>query len=199
MSSSGGGWFLTFFPAWSLHLEPFPHLRNVLRNGPEPSRARRCLVRRSEPLTARTVLRESGKRERLSTPGIQRLLMQESILSHRRSRKEFEKPAGEQSGTSKGDYRGPLHKRLNGSIIDDSSLLLDDGLGYPVHRLMRCPFRPISIRPRLEISFEDRLQDKLHRPLTTRSRIEGIERTRTFLPPSFGISFFRAAWADTCV
>jgi len=27
---------------------------------------------------------------------------------------------------------------------------------------------------------------------TTRSRIAGIERTRTFLPPSFGISFFRA-------
>jgi hypothetical protein len=35
-------------------------------------------------------------------------------------------------------------------------------------------------------------------PWTTRSRIAGIERTRTFLPPSFGISFFRAAWADTC-
>src|SRR5215831_11328211 len=29
-------------------------------------------------------------------------------------------------------------------------------------------------------------------PWTTRSRIEGIDRTRTFLPPSFGISFFRA-------
>ena len=29
-------------------------------------------------------------------------------------------------------------------------------------------------------------------PWTTRSRIAGIERTRTFLPPSFGISFFRA-------
>lgn len=29
-------------------------------------------------------------------------------------------------------------------------------------------------------------------PWTTRSRIAGIERMRTFLPPSFGISFFRA-------
>src|ERR1035437_5849402 len=29
----------------------------VVRNGPEPSRARRCWARRSEPLTARTVLR----------------------------------------------------------------------------------------------------------------------------------------------
>src|ERR1051326_8371341 len=45
--------------------------------------------------------------------------------------------------------------------IYNASLLFDDGLGYPVHRLMRCPFRPVSIRPRLEISFEDRLQDEL--------------------------------------
>jgi hypothetical protein len=37
--------------------EPFPLLRSVVRNGPEPSRARRCWARRSEPLTARTVLR----------------------------------------------------------------------------------------------------------------------------------------------
>jgi hypothetical protein len=45
--------------------------------------------------------------------------------------------------------------------IDDSSLLFDDCLGYPVHRLMYCPFRTISIRPRLEISLEDRLQDQV--------------------------------------
>src|SRR3954447_26419662 len=32
----------------------------------------------------------------------------------------------------------------------------------------------------------------LSAPWTTRSRIAGIERTRTLLPPSFGISFFRA-------
>src|ERR1039457_1306280 len=37
--------------------EPFPLLRTVVKNGPEPSRARRCWARRSEPLTARTVLR----------------------------------------------------------------------------------------------------------------------------------------------
>src|SRR5215831_15541505 len=49
--------------------------------------------------------------------------------------------------------------------IDDSSLLFDDCLGYPVHRLMRCPFRSVSIRPRLKISFEDRLQDELDCPL----------------------------------
>src|SRR5664279_5816187 len=44
--------------------EPFPLLRSVVRNGPERSRARRCWARRSEPLTARTVLRGSLKRER---------------------------------------------------------------------------------------------------------------------------------------
>src|SRR5215472_16401669 len=49
--------------------------------------------------------------------------------------------------------------------IDDSRLLLDNRLGYPVYRLMCCPVRPISIRPRLEISFKDRLQDELQRPL----------------------------------
>src|SRR5215813_12985622 len=32
----------------------------------------------------------------------------------------------------------------------------------------------------------------LSAPWTTRSRIAGIDRTRTFLPPSLGISFFRA-------
>ena len=36
----------------------------VVQNGPERSRARRCWARRSETLTARTVLRRSLKRER---------------------------------------------------------------------------------------------------------------------------------------
>ena len=36
----------------------------VVQNGPERSRGRRCWARRSEPLTARTVLRRSLKRER---------------------------------------------------------------------------------------------------------------------------------------
>jgi len=34
-------------------------------------------------------------------------------------------------------------------------------LGYPGYSLMRCPFRSVSIRPWLEIRFEDRLQDEL--------------------------------------
>src|ERR1039458_4176629 len=48
----------------AIRSEPFPLLRSVVRNGPERSRARRCWARRSEPLTARTVLRGSLKRER---------------------------------------------------------------------------------------------------------------------------------------
>ena len=51
--------------------------------------------------------------------------------------------------------------------------------------------RGAPIRPRLEVSLENRLQYQLERPRTTRSRMAGIDRTRT-LPPSFGISFFLA-------
>src|SRR5215469_17437505 len=49
--------------------------------------------------------------------------------------------------------------------IDDTGLLLDDRLSHPGYRFMCCPFRSISIRPRLEIPFENRLQDELQRPL----------------------------------
>jgi hypothetical protein len=47
--------------SWSLSLLA----GEFAQNGPERSRARRCWARRSEPLTARTVLRPSAKRERL--------------------------------------------------------------------------------------------------------------------------------------
>src|SRR5450631_4238102 len=49
--------------------------------------------------------------------------------------------------------------------VDDSRLALHNCLCHLVYRLMRCPFRPVSIRPRLEIGFEDRLQDELECPL----------------------------------
>src|SRR5260221_11384068 len=45
--------------------------------------------------------------------------------------------------------------------IDGSCFSLIDRFGHSVYRFMRCPFRPVSIRPRLEISFEDRFQDEL--------------------------------------
>jgi len=41
----------------------------------------------------------------------------------------------------------------------------------------------------LEISFEDRLQNQLGCSLNYAITVAGIERTRTFLPPSLGISF----------
>src|SRR5215469_14123312 len=49
--------------------------------------------------------------------------------------------------------------------IDDARLLFDNRLGHPVDRCMGCPVRTVSIRPRLEVRFEDRLQDELQRPL----------------------------------
>jgi hypothetical protein len=55
---------------------------------------------------------------------------------------------------------------------------------------MRRPIRPIPIGPRLKISFEDRLQDELQRPLdhtVTDSRY----RKNADFALSFGISFFR--------
>ncbi len=45
--------------------------------------------------------------------------------------------------------------------IDDSHFVFHDCLSYPLDRLMRCPLRPVAVRPRLEIGFEYRLQDKL--------------------------------------
>src|SRR5258706_11191400 len=49
--------------------------------------------------------------------------------------------------------------------VDDSGLLLDDCLGYAVHRFMCSSFGSISIRSRLKVSFEDRFQNELKGPL----------------------------------
>jgi len=40
--------------------------------------------------------------------------------------------------------------------IDDARFSLINRLSHSVYRFMRCPFYSVSIRPRLEISFEDR-------------------------------------------
>src|SRR5258708_12559742 len=45
--------------------------------------------------------------------------------------------------------------------IDDAGFPLIDRLSHSVYRFMRCPFRSVSIRPRLEIGFEDRFQGEL--------------------------------------
>jgi hypothetical protein len=49
--------------------------------------------------------------------------------------------------------------------IDDAGFPLINRLGHSVYRFMRCPFYSVSIRPRLEISFEDRFQNELECPL----------------------------------
>ena len=49
--------------------------------------------------------------------------------------------------------------------IDDAGLAFHNGFGHPGYRLLGCPFRSVSIRPWLKISFEDRLQDEFERTL----------------------------------
>src|SRR5256885_16906576 len=49
--------------------------------------------------------------------------------------------------------------------INDSGLLLTDRLSDSIDRLMRCPFWSVTIRSRLEISFENRFQNELERTL----------------------------------
>src|ERR1035437_8397228 len=70
-----------------------------------------------------------------------------------------------------------LHVIEVGAEIDvnDTSLACRHRLSHSVHRLMRCPLGTVSIRPRLEISFKDRLQDELegsldHAVADTRNR-----------------------------
>src|SRR3984893_9707627 len=82
--------------------------------------------------------------------------------------------------------------------VDDSRLDLHNCLGHSGYHLMRCPFRSVSSFVRYPYGPGWKSASKivsrmsLTAPWTTRSRIEGIERTRTLVPPSFGISFFRA-------
>jgi hypothetical protein len=45
--------------------------------------------------------------------------------------------------------------------IDDFGFLFDDRLSDSVYRFMSCSFRSVSIRSRLEVGFENRLQNEL--------------------------------------
>src|SRR5215469_7266095 len=75
--------------------------------------------------------------------------------------------------------------------IEDARLPLHNCLGYSLDRVMCCPLGPISKRSRWKSASKTGSSMSLSAPCTTRSRIAGIERTRT-LPPSFGISCLRA-------
>src|SRR5215472_11653819 len=49
--------------------------------------------------------------------------------------------------------------------IDDFGLRLHDPSGHTVDRFVSSPLRSVSVRSRLEVSFENRLQDELEGPL----------------------------------
>src|SRR5713226_6749514 len=70
--------------------------------------------------------------------------------------------------------------------INDSRLALHNCLCHSVDRLMGCPFRSVSIRPRLEISFEDRLQDELEGPLNHAIADSRNRQNADFLAPVLG-------------
>src|ERR1700694_5080917 len=49
--------------------------------------------------------------------------------------------------------------------IKNACLVSHNRFSHPVDRLMCCPMRPVSVRSRLKVSFEYRLQDELERSL----------------------------------
>src|SRR5258707_4405578 len=49
--------------------------------------------------------------------------------------------------------------------INDACLPFHDRFVHSENRFLSCPLRSVSVRPRLEVSFEDRLQDELERTL----------------------------------
>src|SRR3954447_22514964 len=81
-----------------------------------------------------------------------------------------------------------LHVIKVGAEVDvnDARLLLDNRFSYPVHRFLRCPFRTISVRPRLEIGFEDRLQNELECPLDHSITDCRNRKNADFLAPVLG-------------
>src|SRR5436305_2028629 len=70
--------------------------------------------------------------------------------------------------------------------INDSRLVFHNGLSYPVYRLMCCPLGPVSIRSRLEVSLEDRLQDELECSLNHTIAEARNRQNANFLAPVLG-------------
>src|SRR5215471_15921263 len=75
--------------------------------------------------------------------------------------------------------------------IYDARLVVNDRLSYAVDRFMCRLLWTVPERSGWKSASKIGSMMSLSAPCTTRSRIAGIERTRTF-PPSFGISCFRA-------
>ncbi|HEY4050308.1 MAG TPA: hypothetical protein VGM27_25875 [Acidobacteriaceae bacterium] len=67
--------------------------------------------------------------------------------------------------------------------IDDTGLAAHNRLRHPDYRLMGCSFRSVSIRSRLKVSFEDRLQDELERTLNHAVADRGNREDADFVAP----------------
>src|SRR5438876_12356082 len=76
--------------------------------------------------------------------------------------------------------------------IDDARLALHNRLSHWYTASCAVRFGRYPYDPGWKSASKIGSRMSLSAPWTTRSRIEGIERTRTLVPPSFGISFFRA-------
>src|SRR6266403_71119 len=69
--------------------------------------------------------------------------------------------------------------------INDASLTLHDRFVHLEHRFLSCPLRSVSVRPRLEVSFEDRLQDELERTLDHTVTNSGNRKNADLIAPVF--------------
>src|SRR5262249_27022532 len=67
--------------------------------------------------------------------------------------------------------------------VDDTGLFLDNRLCDSAYRLMSSSLRSVSIRSRLEVSFENRLQDELERPLDHPVTDRGNRKNADLLAP----------------
>src|SRR5690242_19507345 len=81
--------------------------------------------------------------------------------------------------------------------VDDARLAMDDGLGDAGNRLVRASLGTVAIAAVWKSASKIGSRMGMSAPCTTRSRMEGIDRTRT-LPPSSGISFLRLRMGRYC-
>src|SRR5258706_12565346 len=95
--------------------------------------------------------------------------------------------------------RPVIHVHLCPYAVEDEGLkkiydrfqFLADLSGHTINRVMSCLLGRYPNDPGWKSASKISSSMSLSAPCTTRSRIAAIERTRT-LPPSFGISCFRA-------
>src|ERR1035438_6898531 len=69
--------------------------------------------------------------------------------------------------------------------IKNACLVSHNRFSHTVDRLMCCPIRPVSVRSRLKVSFEYRLQDELERSLDYTVADAGNRKDADFCAPVF--------------